>query len=130
MFCLFKDWLIRILGGVTNHKYQIVVSENSSKFAELEAYRKFIESVYFYAGNYPAWKAQQEYREYLHEIGLPLETNYAVLHPENRDCLDIYLGRIVDAFVALNKEGYLKDGLDIYWNELLSEARGDPFLKP
>lgn len=76
---LSKEWLIRILGGVTDHKYQIVIWEINEKSAELKAYRQFIDSVYFYAGNYPAWKAQQEYREYLHKIGLPLEKNYSNL---------------------------------------------------
>lgn len=130
MFFRFKDWLIEILGGVTEHKYQVVVRENNAKSEEVEAYRKFIDSIHIYAGNYPAWKAQQEYREYLYKIGLPLKKNHDVLHPENRDYLDIYLGRIVDAFVALMEEGYFNHKQDIYWNEFLSVARGDDYLSP
>lgn len=116
MFRLTKEWLIRILGGVTDHKYQIVIREINEKSAELEACRHFIESVNFYTGNYPAWKAQQEYQEYLHEIGLPLEKNYTNRSPINREYLDIYLGRMVDAFVVLNAKGFFKYGPDYFWN--------------
>lgn len=128
MIFIIKEWLKRILGGVTVKEHQMTVKAINSKSAELEAHKKFIESVYIYVGNYPAWKAQQEYREYLNEMGLPLDKNYSKLYPQKKESVDIYLGRIVDAFVTLNADGYFKCGSDAAWNELLSHARGDNFL--
>jgi len=128
MLCMFKGWLLKILGGVTDHEHQKAMKEKNALSAELETHREFIASIYFYAGNYPAWKAQQEYREYLLDIGHPLKRNYSITHPENREQVDIYLGRIVDGFSVLNKNGYFRYGDDHFSNEHLSNARGDNYL--
>lgn len=130
MLCQIKKWIMKIIGGVPRHEHQKVLRENEAKSAELDAHRRFVESIYYYSGNYPAWKAQQEFREYLHGLGLPLKTDYSTVYPAKKESIDIYLGNIVDAFVILKNEGYLRHGSGLYWNEELAKARGADYLAP
>jgi len=50
MLCMFKGWLLKILGGVTDHEHQKAMKEKNALSAELETHREFIASIYFYAG--------------------------------------------------------------------------------
>jgi hypothetical protein len=50
MLCQCKQWLIKIIGGVSHHEHQKLIRENNAKLAGLEAHGRFLESIYFYAG--------------------------------------------------------------------------------
>jgi len=68
--------LIKALGGITEDELRGVYAENKKLKQLLSPYTKFINDIYFYAGNYPAWKAQQDFRHFLHDAHMPLTQNY------------------------------------------------------
>jgi hypothetical protein len=127
-----KSFLIRLLGGVSAEKYKQLEFKNgelNNQVSDLTPYKEFATSIYRYAGNYPAWKAQCEYREGLFNLGFPLGVkhlqNDGKHMPSHLEYVDIYLGRVVDSFSALlEKVGHpiagitsecwkVKDELDI-----------------
>ncbi len=95
--------------------------ENKQLNEELNEYKKLFKSIYYYAGGYPNWKAQQEYREIL----LSEKGEREFQDPEP---LDDYLGRIVDATKELINKMGMPESKDFRWSDDLSEARGD-YLK-
>lgn len=128
-----KYMIIRMLGAVpernfTELKERMVELKNNEDLL-LKDYEKFVSSIYTYCGSYPAWKAQQEYRQVFFELGSPLSGSYAEI-PKRAELVDIYLGRLVDAFDTLiNSVRQRKRGYKDHWGEgSLSERRGDYFL--
>ncbi|GIC77051.1 hypothetical protein [Moritella sp. F3] len=99
-----------------------LLEESQNKLMPLE---HFFENVYIYAGTYPNWKVQQELREsnyYLKQHGA------AFYHFKT---IDKYLTRLVDAtqeYVTSNRADL--NGPERFWQEGLSEARGDDMLTP
>jgi len=120
--------LIKALGGVPHAELREAHDELRKVKQALNSYTKFADAIYFYAGNYPAWKAQQEFRNFLSDAGMPLSLQKR--HPERRYeySVDEYLGRIVDAFVVLRQEVNIngKGDSSVLWQESsLPHARGD-----
>lgn len=123
--------LIKALGGVTQDELERAHEEHKKLKQVLNSYTKFVNDIYFYAGNYPAWKAQQEFRNFLHDAGMPLKLNNDTPERGYEYVVDDYLGRIVDAFVILRQEGNLEgkgDDQRLWQEENLSQARGDVYL--
>jgi len=127
-----KEKLIKILGGHTKDEMLMIKSEHESEIlqhqSELSAYKEFTKSAYQYIGSYPAWKAQQEYRESMMNLGFPISAEINE-YPTNEQNIDIYLGKIVDSFVILfskveNQFGYN----DLWEKEVLTMARGVDYL--
>ncbi|MEJ5069971.1 hypothetical protein WH292_19090 [Enterobacter sp. MYb186] len=123
--------LIKALGGITEDELRGAYDENKKLKQVLNSYTKFVNDIYFYAGNYPAWKAQQEFRNFLHDAYMPLTRNYDSPARSYAYAVDDYLGRIVDAFVILRQEVNLEgkgDDRRLWQEENLSQARGDIYL--
>ena len=83
--------------------------------------KEFFEIAYQYCGSYPNWKAQQEYREIIQE-----RSGEQFFQPT--EPLDQFLGKLVDATKKLlqTSDSINLVGTDSYfWNEGLSQARGD-----
>lgn len=123
--------LIKALGGVTQDELERAREEHKKLKQVLNSYTKFVNDIYFYAGNYPARKAQQEFRHFLHDAHMPLTQNYDSPARGYAYSVDDYLGRIVDAFVILRQEGNLEgkgDDQRLWQEENLSQARGDIYL--
>jgi len=123
--------LIKALGGVTQDELERAREEQTKLKQVLNSYTKFVNDIYFYAGNYPAWKAQQEFRNFLHDAGMPLTLNNDTQARGYEYSVDEYLGRIVDAFVFLRQEVNFEGKGDdrSSWHESrLPEARGDHYL--
>lgn len=93
----FKNWLIKLLGGYTNSEFSSI----SETAKNLEPYKEFAESIKIYAGNYPAWKAQSEFREVMHMLGKPLTANPDSTALKHADYVDLYLGRVVDGLASI-----------------------------
>ncbi|HDT5864453.1 TPA: hypothetical protein QHB43_004430 [Aeromonas hydrophila subsp. hydrophila] len=121
----FKNWLIKFLGGHTDAEF----SSLREKAEGLEPYKNFAESIKVYAGNYPAWKAQSEFREVMHNIGAPLTDRH--LSPcgaddiplKHAEYVDLYLGRVVDGLALV----YQNEPSIERWND--KNARGGGYLK-
>lgn len=124
--------LIKALGGVTQDELERAREEHTKLKQVLNSYTKFVNDIYFYAGNYPAWKAQQEFRHFLHDAGMPLTRNNDTPERGYEYAVDAYPGRIVDAFVILRQEGNLGgkgDDRSLWHESRLPGARGDHYLK-
>lgn len=121
----FKNWLIKSLGGHTGFEF----SAMSERAKELEPYKELAESIKVYAGDYPAWKAQSEFREVMHMLGEPLTTQH--LKPRSPDApplkhaeyVDLYLGRVVDGLAKI----YKNESSLARWDD--NNARGVGYLK-
>lgn len=123
--------LIKVLGGVTQDELKGARLEHTKLKQVLNSYTKFVNDIYFYAENYPAWKAQQEFRNFLHDTGMPLTLNNDTPERGYEYSVDEYLGRIVDAFVLLRQEVNLDgkgDDRSLWHESRLPEARGDHYL--
>jgi hypothetical protein len=91
---------------------------------ELKQYKEFFNSVFIYQGNYPCWKAEQEFRQILKaydggDLGKSIDL-------KKQDVLS-YLVKIVDATNHLMKtQASAAEGKDThFWSDdLLPEARG------
>jgi hypothetical protein len=116
-------WLLNKFGLTT-------INESESKIVKLqniistveedkERLEEFFSAVYSYHGNYPNWKAQQEFRH--------LVSKDAAHHA---DAIDDYLTVVIDA----TRECMVKRGLvlDYFWKttEKLADARGHRGWKP
>lgn len=126
-----KAKAIKLLGGVSASEHDELKAERDKLQAEHDLYMDFAKSIYTYAGSYPVWKAQSEYRQMLEEIGHPLFDEHSV-PPQRAELLDIYLGRVVDSFAQLigNTPQAKIWGRNKFWGkDQLPEARGDYFLK-
>jgi hypothetical protein len=116
-----KNFLIKALGGYTKEDFNKKTHQDGC-----DEYKEAIESLYFYVGSYPAWKAQQEYRELMFNMGLPVKHTSSPTHVEN---IDQYLGKVVNVINHLVHKNMIKCGdVDNFWKEGLSEARGDEYL--
>jgi len=123
----FKNWVIKFLGGHTDAEF----SSLREKAEGLEPYKDFAESIKIYAGGYPAWKAQSEFREVMHNIGAPLTDRH--LSPCSSDSdyiplkraayVDLYLGRVVEGLALI----YKNEPSIERWNDI--DARGGHYLK-
>lgn len=121
----FKNWLIKFLGGHTAAEF----SSLREKAEGLEPYKNFAESIKVYAGNYPAWKAQSEFREVMHNIGAPLTDRH--LSPcssdniplKHAEYVDLYLGRVVEGLALI----YKNESSIARWDD--KNARGVHYLE-
>lgn len=131
MFCSAKRILIKQLGGHTEAEMEVVKQRLEQSEFERDQYKQFAESVYIYMGNYPVWKAQSEYRQMMSEKGMPLSGEFSQ-PPTRAECVDLYLGRIVDSFAdLLRSAGREFSSSERFMDEMqLSEARGKMWLKP
>lgn len=133
---MLRNYLIKLFGGYTANEIGEVRQSKRSLTEQvrlLEPYREFANSVSVYVGNYPAWKAQSEYREVLRNLGQPLSGEYPssnASYPTHAENVDLYLGRLVDGLSELNRQvpGSVPG---TYWDspEDLASARGEVFLK-
>ncbi len=136
MFKRIKKQLYNVIGviPITDHnKIKKELKHSKAIAAERDMYKSFAMSVYLYAGNYPAWKAQSEYRQSMDELGHAISKESSQPHPTRPELIDRYLGNIVDAFAVLYEKGspdFMQSShLGCWDNDNLSEARGDVFLK-
>ena len=123
-----KQFLIKILGGHTDSDFSFLRERSRELELDLDLYKTFAESVKFYAGNYPAWKAQSEFREVMCEAGYPLSDRH--LKPlstydeslNHAEYVDLYLGRVADGLAKIykSKRHFYHD---------YHENRGDCYLK-
>lgn len=91
---------------------------------ELEAHRRYFRSIYSYIGSYPAWKAQQEFRELILSLNPPAK--HCKYHFHN---IDAYFGKVVDETNKLRHfhDHQISNGHG--WEDgLLRQARGDLLL--
>ena len=124
-----RSLIIKLLGGVTRAEYdqqQSQIAFLTNENSQLSDYKEFAKSIYYYAGSYPVWKAQSEYREMMmHEMKHPLSGKYSDC-PKKAELLDIYLGRVVDSFAKLIAKSDDFSVKNSFWSdERLPEARGD-----
>lgn len=118
-------------------KLELEKNEFRKQIADINHYKSFAISVNTYIGNYPAWKAQSEYREGMLNLGFPLSGNYPKGEngqwPSNLENVDIYLGKIVDSFSILLKQVGHQDffGSSELWKskEQLDIACGNDWLE-
>jgi len=103
---------------------------------EIALYKRLAHTAHDYSGNYPVWKAQQEFRDVMKEAGIDISNSYLKLERSQNlskaEHIDFYLGRVVDAFSTEINKGAQLDfaNMDMFWSEdELSEARGDYLLK-
>lgn len=137
MFKRIKKQLFNAVAGVvpiTDHNKIKKEREYLKTIAEeRDMYKDFAMSVYLYAGNYPAWKAQSEYRQNMDELGQAISKELSQPHPTQPELIDRYLGNIVDAFAVLYEKGapdFMQSShLGCWDKDNLSEVRGDVFLK-
>ena len=123
--------LIKALGGMTHAELSDIRAEAEEMKQSLKAYKTFAHDIYFYAGNYPPWKAQQEFRNILYDAGKPLTFKKDHHNRTHEHSVDAYLGRIVDAFVILRQDVNLNvpGCSSINWRESnLPNARGDHYV--
>ena len=123
-----RKLLIKLLGGHTSQELAFLKTEFEKTKLECDEYIIFVNSVCNYVGSYPVWKAQQEYRELMYELGNPIlsEIKGFPTHSQN---VDIYLGKVVDSCVDLFKKVDFECGSSHWWEkEFLSTARGDNYL--
>lgn len=136
MFRRIKKRLFNAVGVVpiTDHNKIKKEREHLKTIAEeRDIYKSFAMSVYLYAGNYPAWKAQSEYRQSMDELGQAISKELSQPHPTRPELIDRYLGNIVDAFAVLYEKGspgFMQSShLGCWDKDNLSEVKGDAFLK-
>lgn len=129
-----KQWF-KVIGvvPVTEHnKIKKELEHSKAIAAERDMYKNFAKSIYLYAGNYPVWKAQSEYRQSMDELGHTIRKEFSEPHPTQPELIDRYLGNIVDAFAVLYEKGspdFMQSSYLGYWDkDNLSEARGDDLL--
>lgn len=121
----FKNWLIKLLGGHTDVEF----SSLREKAEGLEPYKDFAESIKIYAGGYPAWKAQSEFREVMNYVGAPLtDRHLSPCGPDNTslnhaEYVDLYLGRVVDGLALM----YKNESSIARWDD--KNARGFHYLE-
>ncbi len=135
MFKRIKTLLFNTVGVILisdHNKIKKELEHSKAIAAERDMYKSFAMSVYLYAGNYPAWKAQSEYRQSMDELGHTISNKFSEPHPTRPELVDRYLGNIVDAFAVLYEKGspdFMQSShLGCWDKDNLSEARGDDFL--
>ncbi len=135
MFKRIKTLLFNTVGVILisdHNKIKKELEHSKAIAAERDMYKSFAMSVYLYAGNYPAWKAQSEYRQSMDELGHTISNEFSGSHLTRPELIDRYLGNIVDAFAVLYEKGspdFMQSShLGCWDKDNLSEARGDDFL--
>ncbi|WP_253254385.1 hypothetical protein [Vibrio parahaemolyticus] len=135
MFKRIKKQLFNVIGvvPVTEHnKIQKELEHSKTIAAERDMYKDLAKSIYLYAGNYPVWKAQCEYRQSMDELGHTISNEFSGSHLTRPELIDRYLGNIVDAFAVLYEKGspdFMQSSHLGCWDKAnLSEVRGDVFL--
>ncbi len=135
MFKRIKKQLFNVIGvvPVTEHsKIQKELERSKAIAAERDMYKDLAKSIYLYAGNYPVWKAQCEYRQSMDELGHTISNEFSGSHLTRPELIDRYLGNIVDAFAVLYEKGspdFMQSSHLGCWDKAnLSEVRGDVFL--
>ena len=135
MFKRIQKQLFKVIGvvPVTEHnKIQKELERSKTITAERDMYKDLAKSIYLYAGNYPVWKAQSEYRQSMDELGHSISKEFSGLHLTRPELIDRYLGNIVDAFAVLYEKGspdFMQSShLGCWDKDNLSEVRGDNFL--
>ncbi|WP_133251232.1 hypothetical protein [Pokkaliibacter plantistimulans] len=108
---------------------KVRVSERlaTAHIAQLGSYQRFLASIYHYEGHYPVWKAQYEYRQCLTAWVDTLFEQRAWFSIEQLEQIDLYLGRIVDAFATLYKHhrpAFMHLQTSLWHDDHLPYARG------
>lgn len=109
--------LIRLLGGYTAAELTEERAEQERLRKTLAHYQDFTKTISVYAGNYPAWKAQMDYRKELVEQGRGLTGKHLAHdhdHPTKSEQVDLYLGKVVDSLDALR--GKIPDAVPGHWD--------------
>lgn len=112
-----RTQLIKLLGGHTDAEFAQVCKEREEKKATLKTYQELAEAISIYAGSYPAWKAQMDYRKALAEQGRGLTGEHlAADHtsPTAAELVDLYLGKVVDSLDALR--GKIPHAVPGHWD--------------
>ncbi|HDX9006509.1 TPA: hypothetical protein RQO57_003574 [Aeromonas dhakensis] len=102
-----RTQLIKLLGGHTDAEFAQVCKEREENSAILKPYQELAEAISIYAGSYPAWKAQMDYRKELAEQGRGLTGEHLAtdhLNPNSAELVDLYLGKVVDSLDALRSK--------------------------
>ncbi|MDG3424566.1 hypothetical protein P5E72_24060, partial [Vibrio parahaemolyticus] len=101
--------------------------------AERDAYKRFVHSIAIYAGNYPAWKAQSEFRELMISCEQHVPVIDETLDVPIQSYIDRYLGRIVDGLQELIYEQKLLSDFvpnEESWDpDSLEEVRGNEYIQ-
>lgn len=110
-------WVFKKLGYISlnehRHKMQLLDRQLKASMKKQDCLEHFFEKVRIYHGNYPCWKAQQEFREFV--------SNDQAIH--NKDAIDDYLGRVVDETRKCMVELGIR--LDHHWEvDKLEKVRG------
>ncbi|EHH1077096.1 hypothetical protein J7I01_002741 [Vibrio parahaemolyticus] len=132
MFKYIKSQLLKSLGGIPVSEHRKELEHAKSIAEERDMYKDLAKSIYIYTGNYPAWKAQSEYRHCMEEWGHTISKEFSKPHPTRPELVDQYLGKIVDGFAMLyekNPPDFMQSPSVFWEKDKLSEARGDNFLK-
>jgi len=122
MFKIIMGWLGYVSKSEAAEAYASLKAEADEISRLNNEYARHCSEVYSYCGSYPNWKAQQELRELWVSI-IDDKPKYEIF-----STLDNYLSRVVDSTKSLfDSEGrYDNQG---FWNERLSDARGDDYKK-
>lgn len=112
-----RTQLIKLLGGHTDAEFAQVCKEREENSATLKPYQELAEAISIYAGSYPAWKAQMDYRKGLAEQGRGLTVEHlAADHtsPTSAELVDLYLGKVVDSLDVLR--GKIPHAVPGHWD--------------
>lgn len=130
--------IIRKFGGCLPDECELLEVERlklSKAIYERDQYKKLAETLATYNSKNPVWDAQRTFRKLMLDLGHPIE--HSVSNPSKNGTavqIDNYLGSVVDAYVELLRTDadtrffHLK-GI-MFDTTMLSEARGDSYLKP
>lgn len=104
IYSQLTNWIVKKLGAATSEEVAQINSQLEESQRVADAYRNYVDSILIYAGNYPAWKAQQEFRQIMSEQGAPVTGKLIDLTPTEAtkaEYLDHYLGRVIDGLQQL-----------------------------
>lgn len=112
-----RTQLIKLLGGYTDVEFAQVCTEREEKTATLKPYLELADAISTYAGSYPAWKAQMDYRKELAEQGRGLTGEHLAIghpNPNSAELVDLYLGKVVDSLDVLRSK--IPDAVPGHWD--------------
>lgn len=103
---------------------QAKCSDDNDYINELEC---LVQNIAFYAGNYGAWKAQQEFRDIVSSF------NSEIKNPHHFAAVDSYFDKLVGGIDSLSPEALTRLNIERFTlkrrggRELIKAAKGDDF---
>jgi len=118
----FTEYNKEVEEQLSNTEQHLASSQAQLDITEkkLGAYKELVNVVNNYAGNYPVWKAQQEFRQVMSENNIALKSHDLIVHGghvSKAQYLDLYLTRVVDSFAqAVNINVIDYEGEKGFWS--------------